>query len=129
MGTAASPFVLPAGVDLAVRPLRATDAEAVVALARSDEAESLAEPITELVDVQRAWRLPTTDLDHRSLALLDGARLVAYLVVGAHGRLDAVVAAPYRGRGIGRDLGLLDPRAARRPPAARAGAPRRLHAR
>ncbi len=105
MSTAAStPFALPAGVDLTVRPLRATDAEAVVALARADEAESLAEPVTELVDVQRAWRLPTTDLDHRSLALLDGTRLVGYLVVGAHGRLDAVVAASHRGRGIGRAL-------------------------
>lgn len=99
-----TPFVLPPGVDLRARPLRAEDADAVVALARVDEVETLPEPMTELVDVQRIWRQPSTDLEHRSLALLDGDRLVGYVLVGRHGRLDAVVAASQRGRGIGHAL-------------------------
>lgn len=99
-----TPFVLPPGVDLTARPLEPADAPAVVALARADEAETLPEPLTELVDVERTWRQPSTDLATRSVALLDGADLVAYVLVGQHGRLDAVVPQAWRGRGIGRAL-------------------------
>lgn len=97
-------FARPDGIDLRARPLTPDDAPAVVALARADEAESLPEPMTELVDVQRSWRAPDADLDRRSLGLLDGEELVAYVVVGRHGRLDAVVPARLRGRGIGTAL-------------------------
>lgn len=55
-------FALPSGIELHVRPLRPSDADAVVALARDDEVETLPEPMTELVDVQRTWRQPSTDL-------------------------------------------------------------------
>lgn len=104
MTTGTTPFALPRGIDLRARPLRPDDAEAVVALARADEAESLPEAMTELVDVQRSWRAPDADLGRRSLGLLDGDDLVAYVVVGRHGRLDAVVPARLRGRGIGTAL-------------------------
>lgn len=97
-------FVLPAGLDLSVRPLVPGDAEAVVALARADEAESLPEPMTELVDVQRSWRAPDADLARRSLGVVDGDDLVAYVVVGRHGRLDAVVPARLRRQGLGNAL-------------------------
>ena len=104
MSDGSTPCALPDGVSLTVRPLEVTDAEAVVDLARADEIESLPEAMTELVDVQRSWRAPGADLAARSLGLLDGDRLVGYVVVGRHGRLDAVVSAPWRGRGLGRAL-------------------------
>lgn len=104
MTTGSTPFAMPVGLDLRTRPLRPDDAEAVVALARADEAESLPEAMTELVDVQRSWRAPDADLGRRSLGLLDGDDLVAYVVVGRHGRLDAVVPARLRGRRIGTAL-------------------------
>ena len=49
MTTGTTPFALPRGIDLRARPLRPDDAEAVVALARADEAESLPEAMTEPV--------------------------------------------------------------------------------
>ncbi|KRE38554.1 hypothetical protein ASG73_06420 [Janibacter sp. Soil728] len=99
-----TPCTLPDGAALTVRPLEVTDAEAVVDLARADEIESLPEAMTELVDVQRSWRAPGTDLAARSLGLLDGDELVGYVVIGRHGRLDAVVSSSWRGRGLGRAL-------------------------
>lgn len=104
MSDVTTPCALPDGVPLTVRPLDVSDAEAVVDLARADEAASLPEPMTELVDVQRSWRTPGADLASRSLGVLDGDRLVGYVVIGRHGRLDAVVSAAWRGRGVGRTL-------------------------
>lgn len=104
MSERTSPCTLPDGVPLTVRPLEVTDAEAVVDLARADEIESLPEAMTELVDVQRSWRTPGADLASRSLGVLHGDRLVGYVVIGRHGRLDAVVSAAWRGRGLGRAL-------------------------
>lgn len=75
MSTGTAPFALPAGIDVRARPLGPDDAPAVVALARADEAETLPEPMTELVDVQRSWRA-----------------------------LDAVVPARLRGNGVGTAL-------------------------
>lgn len=100
-----TPFVLPAGADdLTARPLTTADAEAVTALVRADESEVLAEPMTELVDVLGTWRQPSIDLERDSTSVWAGERLAAHALVAGHGRVEAVVAAGHRGRGLGTAL-------------------------
>lgn len=98
-------FVLPAGADdLTVRPLTMADAEAVTALARADELEVLAEPMTELVDVLGEWRRPSVDLERDSISVWAHERLVAQGFVAGRGSVEAVVTADRRGRGLGTAL-------------------------
>lgn len=104
-GVSSSPFVLPSGAgELSARPLTVADAEAVVALCRADEGEVLAEPLTELVDVLGTWRQPSVDLARDSISVWAGERLVAHALVEGRGRVEAVVAADHRGRGLGTAL-------------------------
>lgn len=98
-------FALPAGADdLTARPLTTADAEAVTALARADEREVLAEPMTELVDVLGEWRRPSVDLERDSVSVWADDRLVAQALVAGRGSVEAVVAADHRGRGLGTAL-------------------------
>lgn len=100
-----TPFLLPAGADdLTARPLTSADAETVTALARADEMEVLAEPMTELVDVVGDWRRPSVDLERDSVSVWADERLVAYAFVAGRGSVEAVVAADHRGRGLGTAL-------------------------
>ncbi|WP_277454887.1 GNAT family N-acetyltransferase [Janibacter sp. DB-40] len=100
-----TPFVLPAGADdLTARPLETADAEAVTALARGDEMEVLAEPMTELVDVIGEWRRPSVDLERDTVSVWSDGRLVAHAFVAGRGSVEAVVAADHRGRGLGTAL-------------------------
>ena len=100
-----TPFVLPVRTDdLTARPLTRADADAVVALARADEREALAAPMTELVDVLGTWRQPSVDLALDSISVWRGAQLVAYALVEGRGSVEAVVAADHRERGIGTAL-------------------------
>ncbi|GAA4208273.1 GNAT family N-acetyltransferase [Actinocatenispora rupis] len=91
--------VPPAG--LTVRPLRADDAAAVVALTNACELADLGETLAEFDDVVADWHRPSFDLATDSVGVFDGPDLVGYAEVYRARRAEAYVRPERRGAGIG----------------------------
>ena len=90
---------LPAG--LTTRPLAVTDSRAVFELVAAQELHDVGSVEIEEADLLGDWQRPSHDLPGSSVAVLDGARIVAYAEHLGAERYDAAVHPSYRGLGIG----------------------------
>lgn len=89
---------LPEG--LTHRPLTVDDAPAVFELWAATERRFLGQPLVERSDVADTLAVPSVDLDHDSVGVLDGDRLVAWAMF-TRGNGLADVGESHAGRGIG----------------------------
>ena len=90
---------LPAG--LTTRPLTREDSRSVFELIAAQELEDTGRVDIEEADLISDWNRPSHDLAARSIAVLDGERIVAYGELVGADRADAAVHPEFRGRGIG----------------------------
>ncbi|WP_141014922.1 GNAT family N-acetyltransferase [Nocardioides sambongensis] len=90
---------LPAG--LTTRPLHPGDARAVFEVIADSERHDIGTVEIEEADIVSDWQRPSHDLASSSVAVLDGARLVAFAELISTDRYDAGVHPDARGRGIG----------------------------
>ena len=90
---------LPAG--LTTRPLTREDSRSVFELIAAQELEDTGRVDIEEADLISDWNRPSHDLAARSIAVLDGERIVAYGELTGADRADAAVHPEFRGRGIG----------------------------
>jgi len=86
------------------RPLTPPDAPAVLDLVTGHDREFFGEPLTDLEDILAAWQVPAFDLSRDSLGVWHEGALVASAELGPRGRLEVVVAAGWRGRGLEAEL-------------------------
>jgi ribosomal protein S18 acetylase RimI-like enzyme len=90
---------LPAG--LTTRPLIREDSRTVFELIAAQELEDTGRVDIEEADLISDWNRPSHDLAARSIAVLDGERIVGYGELTGADRADAAVHPEFRGRGIG----------------------------
>lgn len=90
---------LPEG--LTTRPLTRADSLAVYELMAAQEVEDVGVAFIEEADLIADWADPAHDQSVRSVAVLDGGRMVAYAELVGADRADTAVLPDYRGRGIG----------------------------
>ena len=90
---------LPAG--LTTRPLTREDSRTVFELIAAQEREDTGRVDIEEADLISDWNRPSHDLATRSIAVLDGERIVGYGELTGADRADAAVHPEFRGRGIG----------------------------
>ncbi len=90
---------MPAG--LTTRPLTREDSRSVFELIAAQELEDTGRVDIEEADLISDWSRPSHDLTTRSIAVLDGERIVAYGELVGADRADAAVHPDFRGRGIG----------------------------
>ena len=90
---------LPAG--LTTRPLTREDSRSVFELIAAQELEDTGRVDIEEADLISDWNRPSHDLAARSIAVLDGERIVGYGELTGADRADAAVHPEFRGRGIG----------------------------
>ncbi len=90
---------LPAG--LTTRPLTREDSRSVFELIAAQELEDTGRVDIEEADLISDWSRPSHDLAARSIAVLDGERIVGYGELTGADRADAAVHPEFRGRGIG----------------------------
>ncbi len=90
---------LPAG--LTTRPLTREDSRPLFELIAAQELEDTGRVDIEEADLVSDWSRPRHDLAARSVAVLDGDRIVAYGELVGSDRADAAVHPEWRGRGIG----------------------------
>ena len=94
-----SPPPLPAG--LTTRPLTREDSRSVFELIAAQELVDTGRVDIEEADLIADWNRPSHDLAARSIAVLDGERIVGYGELTGADRADAAVHPEFRGRGIG----------------------------
>jgi mycothiol synthase len=90
---------LPAGVS--TRPVTREDSQSVFELIAAQELEDTGRVDIEEADLISDWNRPSHDLAARSIAVLDGERIVGYGELTGADRADAAVHPEFRGRGIG----------------------------
>lgn len=90
---------LPAG--LTTRPLTRDDSRTVFELIAAQEREDTGRVDIEEADLISDWSRPSHDLAARSIAVLDGERIVAYGELVGADRANAAVHPEFRRRGIG----------------------------
>ncbi|WP_448811661.1 GNAT family N-acetyltransferase [Agromyces bauzanensis] len=86
---------------LTTRPLRPEDSRPVFELIAAQEREDTGRVDIEEADLVSDWSRPSHDLATRSIAVLDGDRIVAYGELVGADRAAAAVHPEWRGRGIG----------------------------
>lgn len=104
---AATPVPLPraeALPGLTTRPLHPTDAATVHAVVAAEEVADTGRCGLAVEDLVADWARPGADLPGRTLAYLDGGRLVGFAELAGPGRADAGVLPSHHGRGIGTAL-------------------------
>ncbi|WP_136707664.1 GNAT family N-acetyltransferase [Agromyces sp. H66] len=87
--------------DLTTRPLTREDSRPAFELIAAQEREDTGRVNIEEADLVSGWSRPSHDLAARSIAVLDGDRIVAYGELVGHDRAAAAVHPEWRGRGIG----------------------------
>lgn len=95
---------LPAsGADYHTRPLRRTEAGAVMELIAAYERRVLGEVLIELVDIEADWQPPGADLERRTVGVFDpdGTIPVGVGEVGLDDRAEACIHPDHWGRGLG----------------------------
>jgi len=103
---------LPAG--LVTRPCVLSDARAVFDVFAASEQHDTGEVVIELEDIEADWQGPSFSLERDSVAILEGATMVAAGEVSRGRRAEITVHPDHRGRGIGRWLAEWAQEAARR---------------
>ncbi len=86
------------------RPLSLGDVQAVTDVMAACELHVLGEVLIERGDIEADWRRPSTDVEHRGVAVLHGEAVVGYAEVTLDNKSEGFVHPEHEGRGIGRAL-------------------------